>query len=94
MSHCSAAAWNTPVPDCTDRHDAGRYPQGVNIISRWRVCEVWMGVCAVGACVAALTGAPSAGTAATLVGLSCIPVAGVLLWWPSETTPAIEGAQR
>lgn len=64
------------------------------MISRWRVCEVWMGICAVGACVGAMAGAPSAGTAAALVGLSCIPVAGVLLWWPSETTPVLQGAQR
>ena len=60
-------------------------------MSRWRVCELWMAIGVAYATAAAVAGAPSVAAAAVLVALSCVLVASVMLWWPSDAplaTPA------
>lgn len=60
-------------------------------MSRWRVCEIWIAVCAVGASGAAGVGAPSVATVTVLVALSLVPVVSVMLWWPSDgPVPALD----
>ena len=66
-------------------------------MSRWRVCELWMAICVAYATAAAVAGAPSVGAATALVALSCVPVASLMLWWPSDAplaTPATWTASR
>lgn len=63
-------------------------------MNRWRVCEVWIAVCAVGACAAATVAAPSMATVTVLVALSLVPAVSVMLWWPSELPALTPGAWR
>ncbi len=53
-------------------------------VSHWRVCELWMAVCVVCGCGAASFGAPSVATVTVLVALSLVPIASVMIWWPSD----------
>lgn len=61
-------------------------------MSRWRVCEIWIAVCAAGACGAAGVSAPSVATVTVLVALSLVPAVSVMLWWPSGTRLATPDA--